>query len=83
MSLLSFTSDMSLMSLLSFTSEMSLMSLMSLLSFTSEMSLMSFTSEITDHDRKKASGLSAVTAVVIGIPPLLLAAGSMLSLLNG
>ena len=71
MSLLSFTSEMSLMSPLSFTSEMSLMS------------LLSFTSEITDRDRKEASGFSVVTAVVIGMPPLLLAAGSVLSLLNG
>ena len=47
------------------------------------MSLLSFTSEITDRDRKKASRFSVVTAIIIGIPPLLLVAGSVLSVLNG
>ena len=39
-------------------------------------------SDIT-KSAKKASKLSVVTAIVIGIPPLLLVAGSVLSLQNG
>ena len=47
------------------------------------MSLLSFTSDVADHDREKASKFSVVTAIIIGIPPLSLVAGSVLSLLNG
>ena len=47
------------------------------------MSLPSSTSEITGRDKKKSSKFSVVTAIIIGIPPLLLVAGSVLSLPHG
>ena len=47
------------------------------------MSLPPSTSDITDHDRKKSSKFSVVTAIIVGIPPLLLVAGSVLSLPHG
>ena len=41
------------------------------------------TSGIIRDDNKKVSKFSVVTAIAIGIPPLLLVAGSVMSLPNG